>query len=153
MSVRDSQTVSTDIVSHVATITFSIRYKTIQRRLTRTHCLLGYVHVWRRSKPAIAAGVSNSRLFLRYVMEVIQRGRTAGRPALIPPLSVVPAVSDTELFETEYVAAVVAFVYLMLPHRAHHLTPPVHACAPSCSSLTLFVCVARIQYGLHCCSL
>lgn len=71
-------------------------------------------------------------------MEVIQRGRAAVRPALIPPLSVVPAVSDTELFETEYVSAVLAFVHLMLPHRPCHLTPPVHmhvytravACAP-----------------------
>ncbi|CAB1341765.1 unnamed protein product [Coregonus sp. 'balchen'] len=39
----------------------------------------------------------------RYVMEVIQRGRAAVRPALFPPLSVVPAVSDTELSESEYV--------------------------------------------------
>ncbi|XP_028310897.1 axin-1 isoform X2 [Gouania willdenowi] len=37
----------------------------------------------------------------RYVMEVIQRGRTAVRSAQFPPLSVVPAVSDTELSETE----------------------------------------------------
>lgn len=36
-------------------------------------------------------------------MEVIQRGRTAVRPALFPPLSVVPAVSDSELSEPEYV--------------------------------------------------
>lgn len=36
-------------------------------------------------------------------MEVIQRGRTAVRPALFPPLSVVPAVSDSELSEAEYV--------------------------------------------------
>lgn len=39
---------------------------------------------------------------LSYVMEVIQRGRTAVRPALFPPLSVVPAVSDSELSEAEY---------------------------------------------------
>lgn len=38
-------------------------------------------------------------------MEVIQRGRTAVRPALFPPLSVVPAVSDSELSEAEYVHA------------------------------------------------
>ncbi|XP_068192636.1 axin-1 [Antennarius striatus] len=38
----------------------------------------------------------------RYVMEVIQRGRTAVRPALVPPLSVVPAVSDSELSEPEH---------------------------------------------------
>ncbi|XP_056144151.1 axin-1 [Lampris incognitus] len=38
----------------------------------------------------------------RYVMEVIQRGRTAVRPALFPPLCVVPAVSDSELSESEY---------------------------------------------------
>ncbi|XP_061606351.1 axin-1 isoform X1 [Phyllopteryx taeniolatus] len=38
----------------------------------------------------------------RYVMEVIQRGRTALRPALFPPLSVVPAVSDCELSEPEH---------------------------------------------------
>ena len=37
------------------------------------------------------------------MLEVIQRGRTAVRPALFPPLSVVPAVSDTELSEPEYV--------------------------------------------------
>lgn len=36
-------------------------------------------------------------------MEVIQRGRTAVRPALFPQLSVVPAVSDSELSEPEYV--------------------------------------------------
>ncbi|XP_062303629.1 axin-1 isoform X1 [Osmerus eperlanus] len=40
----------------------------------------------------------------RYVMEVIQRGRAAVRPALFPPLSVVPAVSDTELSEPEHKA-------------------------------------------------
>ena len=39
--------------------------------------------------------------FPRYVMEVIQRGRAAVRPALFPPLSAVPAVSDTELSEPE----------------------------------------------------
>ncbi|XP_026216765.1 axin-1 isoform X1 [Anabas testudineus] len=38
----------------------------------------------------------------RYVMEVIQRGRTTVRPALFPPLSVVPAVSDSELSEPEH---------------------------------------------------
>ncbi|XP_068613171.1 axin-1-like [Brachionichthys hirsutus] len=37
----------------------------------------------------------------RYVMEVIQRGRTAVRPAPVPPLSAVPAVSDSELSEPE----------------------------------------------------
>lgn len=50
--------------------------------------------------------LSNVRVFarsLRYVMEVIQRGRTAVRPAMFPPLSVVPAVSDSELSEPEYV--------------------------------------------------
>ncbi|KAK5855888.1 hypothetical protein PBY51_007524 [Eleginops maclovinus] len=40
----------------------------------------------------------------RYVMEVIQRGRTAVRPALFPPLSVVPAVSDSELSQPEHKA-------------------------------------------------
>lgn len=40
---------------------------------------------------------------LRYVMEVIQRGRSAVRPPTFPPLSVVPAVSDSELSEPEYV--------------------------------------------------
>ncbi|XP_052406613.1 axin-1 isoform X2 [Carassius gibelio] len=38
----------------------------------------------------------------RYVMEVIQRGRTTVRPALFPTLSVVPAVSDMELSEAEH---------------------------------------------------
>nr|XP_043907009.1 axin-1 [Solea senegalensis]XP_043907010.1 axin-1 [Solea senegalensis]XP_043907011.1 axin-1 [Solea senegalensis] len=38
----------------------------------------------------------------RYVMEVIQRGRTTVRPALFPPLSMVPAVSDSELSEPEH---------------------------------------------------
>uniref|UniRef100_A0A3P9IDF9 Axin-1 n=1 Tax=Oryzias latipes TaxID=8090 RepID=A0A3P9IDF9_ORYLA len=37
----------------------------------------------------------------RYVMQVIQRGRTAVRPAMFPPLNVVPAVSDNELFNSE----------------------------------------------------
>lgn len=36
-------------------------------------------------------------------MEVIQRGRSAVRPPTFPPLSVVPAVSDSELSEHEYV--------------------------------------------------
>ncbi|XP_078126227.1 axin-1 isoform X3 [Sander vitreus] len=40
----------------------------------------------------------------RYVMEVIQRGRTAVRPALFPPLNVVPAVSDIELSQPEHKA-------------------------------------------------
>ncbi|XP_033501707.1 axin-1 isoform X2 [Epinephelus lanceolatus] len=40
----------------------------------------------------------------RYVMEVIQRGRTAVRPALFPSLSVVPAVSDSELSQSEHKA-------------------------------------------------
>ncbi|XP_049417287.1 axin-1 isoform X1 [Epinephelus fuscoguttatus] len=40
----------------------------------------------------------------RYVMEVIQRGRTAVRPALFPSLSVVPAVSDSELSQPEHKA-------------------------------------------------
>uniref|UniRef100_A0A3B3B4E4 Axin-1 n=1 Tax=Oryzias melastigma TaxID=30732 RepID=A0A3B3B4E4_ORYME len=38
----------------------------------------------------------------RYVMQVIQRGRTAVRPGMFPPLNVVPAVSDNELFNSEY---------------------------------------------------
>nr|XP_030728207.1 axin-1 isoform X5 [Globicephala melas] len=37
----------------------------------------------------------------RYVQEVIQRGRSCVRPACTPVLSVVPAVSDLELSETE----------------------------------------------------
>ncbi|XP_035877052.1 axin-1 isoform X3 [Phyllostomus discolor] len=37
----------------------------------------------------------------RYVQEVIQRGRSCVRPVCTPVLSVVPAVSDTELSETE----------------------------------------------------
>ncbi|XP_029945809.1 axin-1 [Salarias fasciatus] len=41
----------------------------------------------------------------RYVMEVIQRGRTAVRPAQCPPLSVVPAVSDSEFSEPEHKAS------------------------------------------------
>ncbi|XP_034046032.1 axin-1 isoform X2 [Thalassophryne amazonica] len=41
----------------------------------------------------------------KYVMEVIQRGRAAVRPALFPQLSVVPAVSDTELSEPEHKAS------------------------------------------------
>nr|XP_040046623.1 axin-1 isoform X3 [Gasterosteus aculeatus aculeatus] len=40
----------------------------------------------------------------RYVMEVIQRGRSAVRPALFPPLSTVPAVSDSELSQSEHKA-------------------------------------------------
>lgn len=53
-----------------------------------------------KARLCLTAGVVRS---LRYVMEVIQRGRTAVRPALFPPLSVVPAVSDSELSEPEYV--------------------------------------------------
>ncbi|KAM8845070.1 axin-1 isoform 2-T2 [Spinachia spinachia] len=37
----------------------------------------------------------------RYVMEVIQRGRSAVRPPLFPPLSAVPAASDSELSQPE----------------------------------------------------
>lgn len=36
-------------------------------------------------------------------MEVIQRGRTAVRPTPVPLLNAVPAVSDMELSEAEYV--------------------------------------------------
>lgn len=56
-----------------------------------------------RASLCLTTGVVRS---LRYVMEVIQRGRTAVRPALIPPLSVVPAVSDSELSKSEYVYCV-----------------------------------------------
>ncbi|CAL9693073.1 unnamed protein product [Knipowitschia caucasica] len=38
----------------------------------------------------------------RYVMEVIQRGRSAVRPTQCPPVNVVPAVSDSELSEPEH---------------------------------------------------
>ncbi|XP_072299137.1 axin-1 isoform X3 [Eucyclogobius newberryi] len=38
----------------------------------------------------------------RYVMEVIQRGRSAVRPTQCPPVTVVPAVSDSELSEPEH---------------------------------------------------
>ncbi|XP_024128564.1 axin-1 isoform X2 [Oryzias melastigma] len=41
----------------------------------------------------------------RYVMQVIQRGRTAVRPGMFPPLNVVPAVSDNELFNSEQKAS------------------------------------------------
>lgn len=41
----------------------------------------------------------------RYVMEVIQRGRSAVRPTQCPPMNVVPAVSDSELSETEHKAS------------------------------------------------
>lgn len=60
--------------------------------------------------------LSNSRVFarlFRYVMEVIQRGRTAVRPAMFPPLSVVPAVSDSELSEPEY-------AHYFFPAADHH---------------------------------
>lgn len=65
---------------------------------------------------------------LRYVMEVIQRGRTAVRPALVPLLNTVPAVSDMELSEAECV----------------HLVAPVMCCpclvsVLSCICATLFV--------------
>ncbi|XP_023654360.1 axin-1 isoform X1 [Paramormyrops kingsleyae] len=40
----------------------------------------------------------------RYVLEVMERGRTAARPALIPAFSVVPAVSDIDLSEPEHKA-------------------------------------------------
>lgn len=56
-----------------------------------------------RANVCLTTGVVRS---LRYVMEVIQRGRTAVRPALFPPLSVVPAVSDIELSQPEYVHCV-----------------------------------------------
>lgn len=39
-------------------------------------------------------------------MEVIQRGRAAVRPAPVPLLNVVPAISDSELSEPEYVLTV-----------------------------------------------
>lgn len=51
--------------------------------------------------PARAA--AHCALFPRYVQEVIQRGRCCIRPACTPVLSAVPAVSDLELSETEYV--------------------------------------------------
>lgn len=54
-------------------------------------------------RPGPRARSSPRRLFPRYVQEVIQRGRSCARPACTPVLSVVPAVSDLELSETEYV--------------------------------------------------
>ena len=65
----------------------------------------------------LTAGVVRS---LRYVMEVIQRGRTAVRPALFPPLSVVPAVSDSELSEPEYVHH-----QQLYPTVSHHPVIPI----------------------------
>lgn len=50
-----------------------------------------------------AGGPAHCALFPRYVQEVIQRGRCCVRPACTPVLSAVPAVSDLELSETEYV--------------------------------------------------
>lgn len=56
---------------------------------------------WRRPCPSTCGSLT--WLFPRYVQEVIQRGRSCVRPACTPVLSVVPAVSDLELSETEYV--------------------------------------------------
>lgn len=61
--------------------------------------------------PAPGLCGSLTRLFPRYVQEVIQRGRSCVRPACTPVLSVVPAVSDTELSETEYVRPLRVFSY------------------------------------------
>ncbi|KAM6904937.1 axin-1 [Xenentodon cancila] len=41
----------------------------------------------------------------KYALQVIQRGRTALRPPLFPPLNVVPAVSDNEMSDPEHKAA------------------------------------------------
>lgn len=76
----------------------------------------------------LTAGVVRS---LRYVMEVIQRGRTAVRPALFPPLSVVPAVSDSELSEPEYVQHQQLFFPTISKHpvipisHGTHTSPPI----------------------------
>lgn len=56
---------------------------------------------WQRPPPRTCGSLT--WLFPRYVQEVIQRGRSCVRPACTPVLSVVPAVSDLELSETEYV--------------------------------------------------
>lgn len=56
-----------------------------------------------RRRPGPSPRSSPPWLFPRYVHEVIQRGRSCVRPACTPVLSVVPAVSDLELSETEYV--------------------------------------------------
>lgn len=45
------------------------------------------------------------------MQEVIQRGRSCVRPVCTPVLSVVPAVSDTELSETEYVRPLRVLLY------------------------------------------
>ena len=68
---------------------------------------------WRRPDPSTRS--SPPWLFPRYVQEVIQRGRSCVRPACTPVLSVVPAVSDLELSETEYVRP---------PRVSVPLTPP-----------------------------
>lgn len=68
-------------------------------------------------------------------MEVIQRGRTAVRPALFPPLSVVPAVSDSELSEAEYVHAQ-RTVFLEDQKQTHTRTfVRTHACSGPCCSI------------------
>lgn len=78
--------------------------------------------------PAPGLWGSLTRLFPRYVQEVIQRGRSCVRPACTPMLSVVPAVSDMELSETEYVRPPRAF-----PHR-----PPSPRCGPGLKEQQLF---------------
>lgn len=48
-------------------------------------------------------------------MEVIQRGRAAVRPVPVPLLTEVPAVSDSELSEPEYVHCVPSVIVAELP--------------------------------------
>lgn len=62
-----------------------------------------------------------AKLFLRYVMEVIQRGRTVVRPAGFPTLNVVPAVSDTELSQAQYVPlAQFPIMHFLVHYHSYH---------------------------------
>ncbi|KAK0154790.1 Axin-1 [Merluccius polli] len=84
----------------------------------------------------------------RYVMEVIQRGRTAVRPALFPPLDMVPAVSDCDLSESEYVHSDPSLLNTPL-----YLTPcnsPPHKTArkplSDCTTVAYYFCGEPIPY-------
>lgn len=92
--------------------------------------------------PAPGLRGSLTRLFPRYVQEVIQRGRSCVRPACTPMLSVVPAVSDMELSETEYVRP-------RGPSRTAHPALAVgQASRSSCCSEGGSLGIAREELGL-----
>lgn len=101
-----------------------IQLEEVRRRLEEEKIKSGTMHPKQRSEvTAIVALLLQDTVLevqlqcvfspLRYVMEVIQRGRSAVRPPMFPPLTVAPAVSDSEPSEPECVLHFLAEIVLL----------------------------------------